>query len=80
MPILGRGNSLYYDSTDLFHLPVLIFGADAAREVARQPIVVLKLLDVIAEAGGSAFNRIVWKRGEMGCILFNDSKPDSQKK
>ena len=78
MSILGGGNSLYYESAD-FQFPVLIFGANAAREVARQPIIVLKVLGVIAEAGGSAFNRIAWKRDEMSCILFNNSTPDSQK-
>ena len=57
---------------------MLVFGANAAREVARQPLIVLKVLGVIAEAGGSAFNRIVRKRDEMSCILFNNNTPDSQ--
>ena len=58
---------------------MLIFGADAAREVARQPIIFTKVLWVIAETGGSVFNRIAWKRDEMICILFNNNTPDSQK-
>ena len=79
MHIIGRENSPYYDSMVFFHFPVLIFGTDAAREVARQPIIMLKVLGVIMEAGGSAFKKIVWKRDEISCIFFSNNTPDSQK-
>jgi len=47
---------------------VLIFGADAAQEVAMQPIIVLKVLELIAEAGVvAAFNNIAQNRDEMSC-------------
>ena len=35
---------------------------------------------MIAVAGGSTFNIIVWKIDEMSYILFNNSTPDSQKR
>ena len=45
---------------------MLIFGAEATREVARQPVIVLKVLDLIAEAGVvTAFNKISQNRDEM---------------
>ena len=47
---------------------MLIFGAEATREVARQPVIVLKVLDLIAEAGVvTAFNKISQNRDEMSC-------------
>ena len=50
---------------------MLIFGADAAREVARQPIIVLKVLEFIAEAGVvAAFNKIAQNRDEMICAYY----------
>ena len=58
---------------------MLIFGADVAWEVASQPIIVLKVLEVIVEAGVSVFNRIALKRDEMSCIVFINNTPDSQK-
>jgi len=72
MGILGIGNSLYYAFADFFHFPMLIFGADAAQEVARQPIIVLKVLEVIAEAGvAAAFNKIAQKRDEVSCAYYS---------
>ena len=32
----------------IFHFPVLVFGVDAAREIARQPIIALKVVEAIA--------------------------------
>ena len=58
---------------------MLNFLANMAREVDRQPIIVLNVSEVIAEAGNSVFNMIVWKRDEMSYILFNNNTPDSQK-
>ena len=50
---------------------MLIFGADAAREVARQPIIVLKVSEVIAEASVvAAFNKIAQKRDEISCAYY----------
>ena len=60
---------------------MLIFGADAAREVARQPIIVLKVLELIAEADVvAAFNKIAQSRDEMSCAycLIIHTVSDSQ--
>ena len=81
MAILGGGNSLYHDSADLFHSPMPIFGADATREVARQPVIVLKVLEVIVEAGVvAAFNKIAQNRDEISCAycLIIHTISDSQ--
>ena len=60
---------------------MLIFGAGAAREVARQPIIVLKVLDLIVEAGVvAAFNKIAKNRDAMSCAycLIIHTISDSQ--
>ena len=51
---------------------MLIFGANAAQEVARQPIIVLKVLGVISEAGVVVeFNKRAQKRDETSCGSCN---------
>ena len=71
MGIFNGGNTPYYLSMDFSHLPVLVSVASVAHvaeEIARQPIMVLKILEEIVDAGVvSALNKIQQKRDEMSC-------------